>query len=177
MQHEGGFTLVELLVVILIIGVLIALAVPNLRIVQSQARVTAVQLNMRTVEQAITSYYAENGHFADDFYEDGYGYIFDGGVKDQTLGAFPTNPFTGKEMDPDEFNPWDYDEEADITNTVAGGPNDDWGYGPGEMRYGTWSPLGQYYATRWGLIAFDGHGYTIRHWDQDGNEVIVVLYQ
>jgi prepilin-type N-terminal cleavage/methylation domain-containing protein len=177
MQREGGFTLVELLVVILIIGVLVGMVVPNFKVAVNQARTASVQLNMRTVQTAVTAYFAENGHYADDFYEDGYGYIFDGGIRDQTLGAFPMNPFTGKTMEPDDFNVGDYDEMADVTSTTPDGPNDDWGYNAGEMRYQNFTPLGQYYPSMWGLIGFDHSGFTIRHFTSEGDAVLFVLFQ
>jgi len=168
--------LIELLVVILIIGLLISVTMPNYRMVVNKARVAAMELNMRHVSQAITTFYAENGYYADDFYEDGYGYIFDGGKKDQELGQFPTNPYSGKFMDPDEFNTDEYDSEADVTNTTEDGPNDDWGYPAGEMRYGTFTPPGLTHATAWGLIGFDHSGRSIRTFDQDNNQVILVMH-
>jgi len=177
MQRAKGFTLIELLVVILIIGLLIGVMLPNLRLMQMQSRGAAMRLNMRTVSEAITAYLAENGHYADDFYEDGYGYIFDGGVKDEQLGQFPLNPYTGRIMEPDNFNPDEYDTEMDVSNTSKGGPNDDWGYDAGDMRYSTYTPDGQYYATMWGLIGFESHGFSLRDINVDGDAVIFVLHQ
>ena len=133
-------------------------------------------LNMRTVAQVIEMFNAENGYYASDFYEDGYGYLFPGGTQDIQLGHFPTNPYTGEEMEPDEMNPWDYDADVDVSNTSAGGPNDDWGYSPGEIRYGTYTPPGATNPTLWGLIGFDSHGFAIRSFDADNNVVIFVLH-
>jgi prepilin-type N-terminal cleavage/methylation domain-containing protein len=177
MRHARGFTLIELLIVISIIGVLLGVMVPNLRLMQVRARSTAVRLNMRNVAVAITAYVAENGHYADDFYEDGYGYIFEGGVKDQELGQFPINPFTGRIMEPDDFNPGEYDTEQEVSNTSKNGPNDDWGYTAGEMRYQTYTPPFQYYPTMWGLIGFGNYGFSLRDIDADGNDVIFVVHQ
>jgi prepilin-type N-terminal cleavage/methylation domain-containing protein len=177
MRRANGFTLIELLLVISIIGVLLGVMVPNLRLMQVTARNAAVRLNMRVVSEAITAFLAENGHYADDFYEDGYGYIFEGGQKDVQLGRFPMNPFTGVEMAPDNFNTDEYDTELDVSNTSAGGPNDDWGYEAGEMRYATYTPLGQYYPTLWGLIGFNHRGYSLRDYDADGGAVIFVVHQ
>jgi type II secretory pathway pseudopilin PulG len=177
MRRANGFTLIELLVILVIIGTILGMMMPNLKLMQSQARNAALRLNMREVSQAITSYLAENGHYADDFYEDGYGYIFPGGVKDQELGSFPINPFTGSIMDMDDFNVDQYSEAQEVSNTSAGGPNDDWGYDEGTMRYSTFTPDGVYYPTMWGLIGFGRHGYSLRDFSTDGEVIVFVLHQ
>ena len=168
--------MVELLFVIMIIGLLIGLSVPNYRMMVNRARITAMELNMRHVTEVITSFFAENGYYADDFYEDGYGYVFDGGVKNEQLGNFPTNPYTGKLMDPDQFNTDEYELETDVTNTSEDGPNDDWGYPACEMRYSTFTPPGALHPSLWGLIGFDHTGRSIRQFDQDMTPVIVVMH-
>jgi type II secretory pathway pseudopilin PulG len=168
--------MIELLIVILIIGLLIGTTMPNYRMVVNKARTAAVEMNMRNVSQAITAFYAENGYYADDFYEDGYGYIFDGGKKDVQLGQFPTNPYTGKFMEPDEFNTDEYDSEDEVNNTSEDGPNDEWGFQAGEMRYSTYTPLGMTHPILWGLIGFDHSGRSIRRFDQDNSPVILVMH-
>ena len=177
MRRANGFTLIELLLILVIISSILGMMMPNLKLMQSQARNAALRLNMRTVSLAIVSFLAENGHYAEDFYEDGYGYIFEGGIKDQELGNFPMNPFTGSVMDMDDFNVDQYSEALEVSNTTAGGPNDEWGYDEGTMRYSTFTPDGQYYPTMWGLIGFGRHGISLRDYDVDGEAVIFVLHQ
>jgi prepilin-type N-terminal cleavage/methylation domain-containing protein len=176
MQREHGFTLIELLMVLVIIGIILGLMIPNIRVMRNQAKAAAVQLNMKTVATAITAFQAENGHLADDFYEDGYGYVFEGGIKDEQLGRFPVNPYSGAEMDPDEFNVDEYDSELDVTNTNEFGPNDEWGYTPGEMRYANYIPLGATWPKTWGLVAFDYTGRSLRRFNSDGEPIIFVMY-
>jgi len=77
---------------------------------------------------------------------------------------------------PDDFNPTQYDADVDVSNTSQDGPNDDWGYDPGQMRYGTYTPPGATYPTLWGLIGFDHTGYSIRNWAADGTVVIFVMH-
>ncbi|MFY9393237.1 MAG: type II secretion system protein, partial [Halanaerobiales bacterium] len=55
-----GFTLVELLIVIAILGILIALAVPRMSGITDGARKRAIEANKRTLVSAATMWYARN---------------------------------------------------------------------------------------------------------------------
>ncbi len=176
MKPRKGFTLLELLIVIFIIGLLLSMQVPNFRLIRERARQTSVKANMRYVQVAIETYFLERGYYADDFYEDGYGYIFPGGVYEQKLGKFPTNPYTGQEMTPEDFNEEDYDSKEECADTREGGPNDLFDYAPGQMRYGAYYPPGMSEPSNWGLVGFNGAGTSIRSWTPDGEVVIFVLH-
>jgi len=56
MKNVKGFTLIELLIVVAIIAILAAIAVPNFLEAQVRARVSRVQSDMRTIGTAIESY-------------------------------------------------------------------------------------------------------------------------
>ena len=60
-QNEKGFTLVELMVVVVIIGILIAIAIPLYNTVQATAREKACFANQRTIDGSIAMYRAEGG--------------------------------------------------------------------------------------------------------------------
>ena len=59
-RKEEGFTLVELMVVVLIIGILVAVAVPVFNSAKASAQKRSCQSNQRAVESAFTTYYADN---------------------------------------------------------------------------------------------------------------------
>ncbi|OGB89677.1 hypothetical protein A2625_06065 [candidate division WOR-1 bacterium RIFCSPHIGHO2_01_FULL_53_15] len=92
-----GFTLVEILVVIGIIGLLAVFLVPNLLGARDRAKETAVKGVMHSVQLAIEAYQMENN-----IYPVGSNipleslcknYLMAGGY----IAGVPKNPFTGKE--------------------------------------------------------------------------------
>jgi len=176
MRDYRGFTIIELLVVILILGILMGLTLPRLTTVRQQAREAAMKMNLHNVQVVIEEFHAEKGYYADDFYEDGYGAFFPGGVIDDQMGTLPTNPWTNRQMDPDEFNPYDYDNEADLSNNTQDGPNDQSDYSLGEIVYGIWTPDGADYPTGYGLVGIGRGGISIRSLNADEEAVIFLLH-
>ncbi|MFH1761750.1 MAG: prepilin-type N-terminal cleavage/methylation domain-containing protein [bacterium] len=107
-QHKKGFTLIEILVVIAIIGLLSYFLVPRLLGTQEKAKEAAVKAVMHSVQISIESYNLENSTYPVaknitlknlcDYYLLPAGYI----------GSVPQNPYTGK----------DY-EDADTTGKIT----------------------------------------------------------
>ena len=62
-RDSRGFTLVELMVVLVIIGVLVAIAIPIFNNVQLGAAQRAHDANLRTIDGAIMMYYAEKSGY------------------------------------------------------------------------------------------------------------------
>jgi prepilin-type N-terminal cleavage/methylation domain-containing protein len=64
MRKITGFTLIELLIVIAIILILIAIALPNFLEAQIRAKVARVEADLRTVTIALETYYLDWGQYA-----------------------------------------------------------------------------------------------------------------
>ncbi|QDV80987.1 DUF1559 domain-containing protein [Botrimarina mediterranea] len=62
-SHQAGFTLVELLVVVAIIGILVALLLPAVQAAREASRRTSCVNKLRQVAVAMQNYVAAQGHF------------------------------------------------------------------------------------------------------------------
>lgn len=58
-----GFTIVELLIVIVIIGILAAITIVAYNGIQEKARYSVMQQDLRNVDNAIQLFYADNGYY------------------------------------------------------------------------------------------------------------------
>jgi len=62
-SSEQGFTMIELLVVLIIIGILLAIAVPSYLGFRDRAANNDVKANLRTALPAARAYYEDNGTY------------------------------------------------------------------------------------------------------------------
>lgn len=61
MTNQKGFTLIELMVVIAIIGILAAIAIPKMSSATDSAKIAKIQADLRTLGGAISTYNAQKG--------------------------------------------------------------------------------------------------------------------
>lgn len=74
-----GFTLIELLIVVAIIAILAAIAVPNFLEAQTRSKVSRVMADARTIATAVESYRVDTNHYP---------------LTQETPADFPASPFT-----------------------------------------------------------------------------------
>ena len=124
-MRNKAFTLIELLVVILIIGILLALVIPNFVLFQERARRSSVKNNMHILQTCLEAYATD--HFGSYPNEDNADWTdeeniiycyFPGGDPvgaegEPRFGLAPTNPYSGRRYnDPDGAVDNDMDYEG-----------------------------------------------------------------
>ena len=87
-RNQKGFTLVELMVVVVIIGILVAIAVPVYNSVTDKAEYGAIQANLRTIDSAIMQYQASTTSPSDD------DSAIQNAITNDYLQEWPTSPGT-----------------------------------------------------------------------------------
>ncbi|MAA64034.1 MAG: type II secretion system protein GspG [Alteromonadaceae bacterium] len=120
-NRSAGFTLIEIMVVMVILGLLVAIVAPNILGRSDQARVTVAQTQMSNIGNALDLYRLDNSHYPS---------------SQQGLEALVSKPNGSPEprnWNPDGYlksvpvDPWD--NEYQYISPGADGPYDLFSYG------------------------------------------------
>lgn len=121
MRRSDGFTLIEIMVVMVILGLLVAIVAPNIMGRSDEARVTVAKTQMSNVANALDLYRLDNSHYPS---------------TQQGLQALVTRPSGNPEpsnWNPDGYlnsvpvDPWD--NEYQYISPGTEGPYDLYSYG------------------------------------------------
>lgn len=85
LRRMGGYTLIELMIVLTIIGILVSIAQPNLQKTVIRAKETSLKRSLFVMRDVIDQHYADHGRYPDSL-EDL--------IQKKYIRAVPQDPFT-----------------------------------------------------------------------------------
>jgi general secretion pathway protein G len=126
-KRLSGFTLIEVMVVVVILGILASIIVPKIMDKPDEARIVKAKQDIRAVQSALEMYKLDN-------------YVYP--TTDQGLEALvqkpstdPVPPHWKQYLDRLPVDPWDHPYQ--FLNPGVHGPIDIWSYGPNGPSGGT----------------------------------------
>ena len=122
MKNQRGFTLIEIMVVVVILGILAAIVVPRLLNEPEKARRTSAATQIRSLEEALGMFKLENGFYPST--EQGLQAL----VEKPSVGRIPTHYKDGGYIRKIPLDPWG--QQYRYLNPGVHGDFDLFSYGP-----------------------------------------------
>lgn len=121
LKNKKGFTLIELMIVIAIIGILAAIAIPNFLNYQCKARQAEAKTNLGSIRTAQEGYYAEYSTYSTS--QGAIGFATKGSAKYKYIIASTTDTFTASATSSiinkgDTVDTWTMTQDGALTNTL-----------------------------------------------------------
>ena len=104
---KKGYTLLELMIVVAIVGILVSLAIPNFQQSAMKAKETALKQNLFTMRAVLDQYYADRGEYPDNL---------EALVEANYLRSIPVDPLTKSSTTWTEI----YEEQEEGYDSSAG---------------------------------------------------------
>ena len=125
LQRSQAFTLIELLIVVAIIGILAAIAVPNFLNARNRAQITRVISDMKTMDQQLRFYWLDTNRPPVSDYVLGKNSIIRISTPTAYIASVPVDPFRAREEEYQSqygnfYNYW-YNEEDPSKRYNRGG--------------------------------------------------------
>lgn len=113
MKSRGGFTIVELLIVVVVVGVLAAIGIVSYQGIQSKAYLSRSKNELRELSTATVLFYQKEGRWPDDVDRDVPSEIQE--YLNGPAGSWPKAPWPGSVYDYDNFTGSDGEQAIQIS--------------------------------------------------------------
>ncbi len=120
MTNQEGFTLIELMIVVAIIGILAAIAIPNFMTYQCKAKQTEAKSNLANIRTMQEAYNAEQDTYSDSYTLIGFSlkgdarYTYNVTGTESTFDATATGTLSGSQ------DIWTMNENGTLRNSTPG---------------------------------------------------------